>query len=187
MRSMVSLPGKTQASGSASPVAKKRATSPTMMAVLRSSCSWFMTVFITPQTRQGFDSALGQQAEQSLLHIDAGHLRIISGPDPEQLIHVRTKTAVGEMRFQNPHKLAPGGDASFLPQVMLERLDHRSRVHRRIGQGQRPILIKQIAPPLPLEQGPHLGAQHLVNVVAIARHRRRSCSTWRWLGHGTAA
>ena len=58
-------------------------------------------------------SALRQQGEQFGFHIFSGWLRVINNSCPEQLIHVRTKSTVGQMPVQQLNKLGSSGNAAF--------------------------------------------------------------------------
>ncbi len=58
-------------------------------------------------------SAFGQQGEQFGFHMFPSLLRVINNSSPKQLIHVRTKSTVGQMRVQQLNKLGSSGNAAF--------------------------------------------------------------------------
>jgi hypothetical protein len=57
-------------------------------------------------------------------------------------VHIRTEATVGNVSFKQFRELGSTGRAAFLSQVILEPLDHRSRINRSFGLGQSPIEVK---------------------------------------------
>ena len=70
--------------------------------------------------RFNITSAFRQQSEQFGFHIMPRLLRVVSNSHSKQLVHIRAKSAVGQMRVQNCDKLRPSGNAAFQFKIMLK-------------------------------------------------------------------
>ena len=60
-------------------------------------------------------TSLEQESEQLRFHHFTGLPRIVAEPGAQQRIHVRAKTAVGEMGIENTEKLRAASGGALLP------------------------------------------------------------------------
>ena len=82
------------------------------------------------------------EIQQAALHQFAGLLRIVGQANAEEVVHIRAKSTVGQMRVENPDEFRASGVAALLLQVVEKGLDNERRVHRGLVGRQRPIEVE---------------------------------------------